>query len=623
MVLHPSARDRRAAVEVVVIRTIAEAVLGRRSRPADLPTGLPSDLLTYAVGFLDTSRDSLRFLWRDGQRWLAVQLVRSRPTPATSRPAGSTGSARPAASAGSAGSAGSETVSLRVAEVDIPQGVTPREVDILTLLALGLTNAGIAERLGTSARTVSTQIERLLAKLDQVTRGGLSALAVDSGLIRLPIPGGVDGSAGIGIVELESVVTMALRPTLGLLTPAYPRKAPLLIGLLVPTGIAGSDGVEFRNGAMLAVEQVNAAGGVAKREIAVVAAEVDLFSGDSIDRGLDRLFAAGVDAIITSYASAENATLLDRVADYGRPFLHTATFAEQVSLAEANPRRYGAILQTCASETYYGVGLIDLLTQLGARGLFHPTSHTIVSIETESSSTHVTNEAFLDAAQAAGWSLAQVIHVPVIGADWDAVAAALARAEPDVVMVTHFLDTEIARFQRAFLAVDSCALVYCVYGASIPGFLDAAGEAAEGVIWSTTTGTYDDELGRRFRAQYEARFGCSPGWSQAGAAYDQVNLLAGAWSATATWDTAEVIGHLRRRPHRGVNGVYYFGEHSQSTLSYPHATSDASLGQAHMVYQIQDGTHTPLAPEPFGDLRSFRMPPWCRSHTTNGGDYVV
>ena len=78
----------------------------------------------------------------------------------------------------------------------MPRGITVREVDVLTLLALGLTNSGIAERLGTSARTVSTQIERLLTKLDQGTRGGLAALAVDSGLLRLPIPGGVDGTPG-------------------------------------------------------------------------------------------------------------------------------------------------------------------------------------------------------------------------------------------------------------------------------------------------------------------------------------------------------------------------------------------------------------------------------------------
>lgn len=575
-----------------MIQTIAETVLSRRARSADLPTGVPRALLPYAVGFLDTSRDSLRFLWRDGQRWLAVQLVRSRHHQAAGR------------------AAGDDSVSLRVAEVEMPRGVTTREVDILTLLALGLTNAGIAERLGTSARTVSTQIERLLAKLDQVTRGGLSALAVDSGLLRLPIPGGVEAPSGIGIVELESVVTTPHPPRRSPLTPAYPKKRPFLIGLLVPTGVAGSDGTQFQNGSMLAVEQLNSTQGVAGRPVEVVPAEVDLFSWDSIERGLERLFEAQVDAIITSYASAENSPLIERVADYGRPFLHTATFADQVRLVESDPRRYGAILQTCASETYYGVGLIDLLAQLETRSLFTPRSRRIVSIEAASSSTHVTNEEFLRRAEASNWSLADLIAIPVADAGWDAVVARTAQSDPSVVMITHFIDREIAAFQRAFVASGSSALVYCVYGASIPDFLSAAGETAEGLIWSTTTGTYDDDLGRRFRKQYQTRFGLEPGWSQAGAAYDQVNLLASAWSATRSRSSDKIVDHIRRWPHRGVNGVYYFGEHSQATLSYPHATSDASLGQAHMVYQIQDGTHTPLAPAPFGEIGAFRPPPW-------------
>lgn len=586
-----------AASEASMSRTSVEVTVGRRTRDGDLPAAVPQALLPYALGFLDTSRDSMRFLWRDGQRWLAVQLVRTR-------------SGTGAATGGRA-----EAVAVRVAEVDMPRGVTVREVDILTLLALGLTNGGIADRLGTSARTVSTQIERLLSKLDQVTRGGLSALAVDSGLLRLPIPGGVEATTGIGIVELESVVTTSRRSALGPLSPAYPRKRPLLIGLLVPTGVAASDGRELHNGSTLAVEQLNATGGVGGRAVELVPVEVDLFGWDSIARGLDRLVEADVDAIITSYASAENVALIDRVADFGKPFLHTATFAEQVSLAESDPLRYGAILQTCASETYYGIGLVDLLSGLESQGLFRPGSHRIVGIETESSSTHVTNEAFLARAEAAGWSLADVVRVPVTGTDWTATVAQVARLDPGAVMITHFLDHEIAAFQRAFVQCGSAALVYCVYGASIPGFLDTAGEAADGVIWSTTTGTYDDELGRRFRTQYEARFGAAPGWSQAGAAYDQVNLLAAAWSAVRTRRTDSVVAHIRRWPHRGVNGVYYFGEHGHATLSYPHMTSDASLGQAHMVYQIQDGGSCPLAPAPFGDIASFRLPPWCRRAT--------
>ncbi|GAB6902650.1 ABC transporter substrate-binding protein [Kineosporia succinea] len=546
---------------------------------------LPTELARYVQAFPRVSRDSLRFLWRDGSVWLAVQLVRRAAD-------------------------GGERVIVRAAEVDLPRGVTVREVDVLTLLALGLTNQGIAERLGTSSRTVSTQIERLLDKLDQETRGGLAALAVDTGLLCLPVPGGAGPIPTIGIVELEMAASGRRPAPAEPLFPRYPGKMPLKVGVLLPVAAAAADGEEVLQGATLAVEELNSSGGISGRRLELVTAEVDVFSRDSVQRGLVRLFGEEVDAITTSYGNGQDAEDIDLVAEYGRPFLHTATFDEQVRLAEADPRRYGAVLQTCASETSYGLGLIRLLGDLQTRSLFVPRNRRLVSVEADTMSTRVTNDVFVAAAERAGWSLHEVIRVPVGSTDWPAVVRRLLAADPEVVMLTHFLAPEVTAFQREFLASGLESLVYGVYGPSIPDFQDSIGPGADGVIWSTTTGTYDDVLGRRFRGQFAARFGRPAGWSQAGAAYDQVRLLASAWAATGVRDARDVVGYLRRWPHRGVNGVYYFGEASQSTLSYPDATPDASMGQAHMIYQIQAGQHRPIAPEPFGSAATFRLPPW-------------
>ncbi|MEV6345466.1 ABC transporter substrate-binding protein [Actinoplanes sp. NPDC051851] len=556
-----------------------EVVLGDDPLPVSLPAGIDRYIRKFPV----VGRDSLRFLWRDGAVWLAVHLIRE----------------------------GGDRIVVRAAEADLPRGVTAREVDVLTLLALGLTNHGIADRLGTSARTVSTQIERLLDKLDQATRGGLAALAVDTGLLCLPLPGGpAEDAPAIGIVELEAAVSGRPVTPPKRVSPRYPGRKPLRVGVLLPVAAAAADGAEVLRGATLAVEELNGVGGAAGRRLELVTAEVDVFSRDSVQTGLAGLFGAEVDAITTSYGNGQDAADIAMVAEYGRPFLHTATFDEQVRFAESDPQQYGAVLQTCASETYYGAGLIRLLTELEARSLLAPRNRRLVSIEADTMSTHVTTEGFVATAGRAGWSLAEVIRVPVGAADWPAVVRRLQDLDPEVVMLTHFLAQEVTAFQREFLGSGLESLVYGVYGPSIPDFQHSIGPGADGVIWSTTTGTYDDVLGRRFRHQFAARFGRHAGWSQAGAAYDQVRLLAAAWAATGVRDAREVVGYLRHWPHRGVNGVYYFGESSQSTLSYPDVTPDPSMGQAHMIYQIQDGRHRPIAPEPFGSVATFRLPPW-------------
>ncbi len=57
-------------------------------------------------------------------------------------------------------------------------GVTSREMDVLALVALGLTNAQIAQRLFLSTRTVETHVANLLGKTGAATRGDLGPYSV-------------------------------------------------------------------------------------------------------------------------------------------------------------------------------------------------------------------------------------------------------------------------------------------------------------------------------------------------------------------------------------------------------------------------------------------------------------
>ncbi|HEY6596998.1 MAG TPA: LuxR C-terminal-related transcriptional regulator [Asanoa sp.] len=58
-------------------------------------------------------------------------------------------------------------------------GVTTREMDVLVLLAQGLTNREIAARLVISPRTVDTHVANLLAKTGTSRRANLRALAAE------------------------------------------------------------------------------------------------------------------------------------------------------------------------------------------------------------------------------------------------------------------------------------------------------------------------------------------------------------------------------------------------------------------------------------------------------------
>ncbi|MCT1922594.1 ABC transporter substrate-binding protein [Brevibacterium luteolum] len=555
-----------------------------------LPTEVPDELWELVTKFPLIHPLTLRFLYKYQDRWFDVVLVKQRPRPGSR--------------------SGLPAVRVQIFDTELPGGITPREVEVLTLVALGLTNPQIAERLGTSPRTVSTQIEHLLSKLDQSSRASLAALAVDTGLLCLPLPGGCSGGSRLGIAVLNDVTVVgAMSPRTDPIRQLSGRRRPIRIGVLVSEGL-GEDAAQMLNGIRLAVDEINELHGIDDRDIQLVTARAAHFDWGSVRSALQEIFSCDVDAIIANYVSAEHPDFLDMVADYGRPFLHNATFEADVVRSKATPGRYESIFQTCASEIHYGRGMLRLLMTLESGGLWSPRQRRIVALEQQSPSMRLVTEEFVAAASASGWELSPTVGIIPGSADYARLRDTLAELEPDVVLISSYLQSEQVDFLRAFRESPFPALLYSIYAPSIPTFIEDAGAASEGLIWATTTGTYADELGRTFRRNYRSRFGVEPGWSQAGAAYDQVRMLAASWAAVGTQPVPEVIRYLRRWPYRGVNGVYYFGESSHTPLLYPDMTPDPSLGQAHMIYQIRQGQSVAVAPEPFGDIDSFRLPGW-------------
>src|SRR6185312_7182795 len=62
-------------------------------------------------------------------------------------------------------------------------GLTPRELEVVALLAQGLRNAQIAERLVVSQKTVDHHVSAILRKLEVQTRGEAGAKAAELGLV--------------------------------------------------------------------------------------------------------------------------------------------------------------------------------------------------------------------------------------------------------------------------------------------------------------------------------------------------------------------------------------------------------------------------------------------------------
>jgi DNA-binding NarL/FixJ family response regulator len=78
--------------------------------------------------------------------------------------------------------------------VVLPSSITGREIEILRLIAAGLTNAEIAEQLFISPLTCKSHVSRILTKLNARDRTQLVVMAYESGLV---VPGHSSGPSGV------------------------------------------------------------------------------------------------------------------------------------------------------------------------------------------------------------------------------------------------------------------------------------------------------------------------------------------------------------------------------------------------------------------------------------------
>jgi two-component system nitrate/nitrite response regulator NarL len=74
----------------------------------------------------------------------------------------------------------------RSLDAPVPPPLTDREREVLSLIAEGLLNKQIADRLGIGVRTIETHRERIMRKLDIHTVAGLTKYAIARGMTSMP-----------------------------------------------------------------------------------------------------------------------------------------------------------------------------------------------------------------------------------------------------------------------------------------------------------------------------------------------------------------------------------------------------------------------------------------------------
>ena len=415
---------------------------------------------------------------------------------------------------------------------------------------------------------------------------------------------GLAAAGGLGIAGFEKKKTKPQTAA------AIQAAKPYLIGSPFPLhSFYAADGQQMQNGSGLAIDEINSSGGIAGRKIERIVLDTEVWTPEGVTTAFKKLVAAKVDAFLVGYIQVD-APSYPIAAAYGAPYIHGNTLDAGVQQVKANPKKYYNIFNMDSTEVHYGINFPLYLDRLARSGEFKARAKTIQFVEGDLGYSQNISRAGQQAFKKAGWNILGVEKVVTPTNDWGPVVRKLRDKKAAVVMNCHPAPADLAQFMKQFAASPIDALVYLQYGPSVPQFLQLAGKSANGAVWSTVVGTYNDAIGKAFQAKYRAKYKSEPGFANAGQCYDEVHMLARAWAKVGDpRNFRAVCNELRTMINRGVSGSIHLDRPGQYNLLYPFETNDPSLGNAHLYFQIQNGKQTIIYPSPYAEA-PYQKAPW-------------
>ncbi|MGE4481150.1 ABC transporter substrate-binding protein [Acidocella sp.] len=400
------------------------------------------------------------------------------------------------------------------------------------------------------------------------------------------------------------------------------QSADIPIGSMVPlTGAVADDGIAFRNGAIMAIEEINATGGILGRKLYPYFVDTGPQTAASVIAAANTLIHRHkVHAIINGYNIGPQNAEYEPIADAGIIYIHQNTLLQHHDTINSDRDRYFGCFMGDPADYWYGQGFIKFLSWLRDTKQWTPRNNRLAIISGSKPYSIVIAKAMEKIAHLFGWQVAygpRIVQTPTTS--WRDVIEEVRAADPAAIANTHFYAGDLAHFQLQFSESPINALVYLQYGAMHDSFVRLASTAAEGVIVGTVVGLLPDAIGQAFEQRYHARFGDDSTARIAGQVHAAVHhyaiaaaLAGGTAPPGGQAQNRLVAARLRSTIYRSVIGSVNY-DRNQAATSYPNATNDPSLGLPHLFYQIQGPylRHSAIAPHPY-DITSFKLPSWFR-----------
>ena len=379
------------------------------------------------------------------------------------------------------------------------------------------------------------------------------------------------------------------------------------IGLLAPlTGPASADGQEFQRGTQLAIDEINAAGGVNGHTFELVVGDVKDQSAGNVTSAVERLLGdQDIHFMLTGYASLTNFEI-DNMAEAEMPYVLAANSAQTRDIIAEKPDDYACCWSWTPSYDAYNTDVASFAEKLATDGKITLPNKKVAIVSSDNAYSMTISEGMKKTFTEMGWTIT-VDEVVPFGevTDWRSILAKVRQDVPDIVINTDYLPGNSASFLTQFLEQPTKSLVFLQYAPSVPEFVELTGEKSNGVIYNLLGGALispknprAEEVATKFKAAYGVESG-----TYGLALYEIANLYFDALrSGIEPSDHAGVMKALSETDKQVVAG----------RLKFDPATHLAMQGDDYIpitFFQIWDGNRVLISPEKYA-TGTFKTQPW-------------
>ena len=381
------------------------------------------------------------------------------------------------------------------------------------------------------------------------------------------------------------------------------------IGVLAPvSGKSAADGEEMVNGAQLAVDELNASGGVAGHTFELVVGDVGEAGADAVATAAERLLGdRDIGAIMTGYASGSNFEI-EMMAEQEMIYMVSANSSQTEEIISPNPDDFPTVWSLTPSYAGYNTEIVPVIDGLATDGKLELPNKKVAIISSDNPYSKGIADGMAESFGEAGWEVTinDLLPFGEIN-DWRGFLGKVRQDPPAVLINTDYVSANAALFVSQFNEDPTDSLVFIQYAPSVPEFLELTKDQSSGIVYNLLGGVLDTPTNPRAAEvleKYTAKYGNEPG-TYGPALYEQVLIYAKALEEVGDPSDRVAIGKaIGASNTQTAMGAVQFDPKT-------HLAVQSNDGIPIQFYQINDGERVLFYP-PVYSTGEFAEPEWMK-----------